>query len=563
MRSITLTGALISITLACALAAPAVAGATVRSFVSTRCSVAPGTNSQLDSATGPVSFDIPHFGGPTAAFADTASHALGGYSGAEAGAAGTSDDCTTNALVRNTLTVGAGTTGLSPGSPVTLRLDVDLTGDVDGNASANVNFSGSVDAFVSYKLTGQQFVCGVEGCELPEFASLVFSLARDMDWSLGTPFDPNGSITDSLRWSWDLTSNAAPAQGDSANEYVEVCPAFPSTCLGPGGLPLGMQPFQLPVGSRSIEFRTTVGAQIDLEGRLNILSQAYGPGYAFGDVLHSLHAAVSPAAGYTGLTLSYESNPVAPPADTTPPTIQCATPAAGWHAGNVSVTCTASDSGSGLQNAADAAFTLSTNVAAGSEDAGAQTGTRQVCDIAGNCAIAGPIGGIEVDRKPPSLNLPAGLTVNATTPLGASVTFSPNAADGGSGVASASCGLASTLVPVGQTLVTCTATDNAGNATTANLIVTVKGAKEQLGDLVQKIVNASQLSPAAKTLLIGKLNQLLASFDPSNATQRQAVCLALQLFKTAVQLQAGAAITPAQAAEWIADASRIRAVLAC
>ena len=93
--------------------------------------------------------------------------------------------------------------------------------------------------------------------------------------------------------------------------------------------------------------------------------------------------------------------------------------------------------------------------------------------------------------------------------------------------------------------------------------VTVKGAKTQLGDLIQKVVNASQLPSAAKTLLIAKLNALLASFDPGNTTQRQAVCLALQVFKAAVQLQAGKTIPQAQAVEWIADANRIRAVLGC
>jgi hypothetical protein len=644
MRSITLAGAVASIALAGALAVPAVAGGAVRSFVSTRCSVAPGASSRLDSATGPVSFNYPHFGGPTAAYADAAAHALGGYSGATASAAGTSDDCTTDALFRDTLTVGAGTTGLSPGAPVTLRLDVDLTGDVDGNDSTpNVPFLGSVDASASYKLSGTQLVCGGEGCEFPEFASLVFNLDRDMDWSLASLFDPDGSITDSLRWSWELTSNAGPSQGDSANDYAVVCPTFPSTCAGPGGLPLGIQLFHVPVGTRSIEFQTTVGAVIEIEGRLNILSQAYGPGYAFGDLLHSLHTGISPAAGYEGVALSYESRPVAPPKDTTAPSIECAKPDGAWHGGNVSISCVASDAESGLQDAGDAAFTLSTNVADGTEEAGAQTGTHQVCDVAGNCATAGPIGPIKVDRKaptltmptnviaeaiqpgvaevtvvaatatdggsgvqsvvcptgtfkfplgttnvicvatdavgntseahysvtvrdtkPPSLSLPANITVNATSPAGAAVSYTVSATDGADPNPTLSCSTPSgSGFPIGQWTVTCVATDQSGNSSTGSFTVKVKGAKEQLADLIQKVINTSSLSPAAKTLLIGKLNQLLASFDPTNPAQKQAVCLALQIFKEAVQLQAGKTITQAQAAAWIADANRIRAVLGC
>jgi hypothetical protein len=87
--------------------------------------------------------------------------------------------------------------------------------------------------------------------------------------------------------------------------------------------------------------------------------------------------------------------------------------------------------------------------------------------------------------------------------------------------------------------------------------------KEQLRALIQDVVGASRLSPAAKALLIGRLDQLLASFDPGNARQRQAVCVALQIFKTAARLQAGRTITHEQADDWIADANVVRTVLGC
>ena len=81
--------------------------------------------------------------------------------------------------------------------------------------------------------------------------------------------------------------------------------------------------------------------------------------------------------------------------------------------------------------------------------------------------------------------------------------------------------------------------------------------------MIQDVLDASRLSPAAKALLIGRLDQLLASFDPGNARQRQAVCVALQIFKTAVRLQAGKTITHEQADEWIAAANRVRTALGC
>ena len=47
--------------------------------------------------------------------------------------------------------------------------------------------------------------------------------------------------------------------------------------------------------------------------------------------------------------------------------------------------------------------------------------------------------------------------------------------------------------------------------------------------------------------------------EPSQPQQRKAACLALKAFITVVRFVA----PPAQAAEWTADANRIRAVLAC
>ena len=88
--------------------------------------------------------------------------------------------------------------------------------------------------------------------------------------------------------------------------------------------------------------------------------------------------------------------------DTTPPTINCGTPDGAWHADDVAIPCTASDAESGLANAADASFALFTSVPAGMAASNAFTDSRTVCDVAGNCADAGPIGGNKVDKLSPS-----------------------------------------------------------------------------------------------------------------------------------------------------------------
>jgi hypothetical protein len=153
--------------------------------------------------------------------------------------------------------------------------------------------------------------------------------------------------------------------------------------------------------------------------------------------------------------------------DLTAPSISCGTADGLWHAANVSIACTASDVGSGLANPADAAFSLSTNVPAGSETATAQTDTRSVCDNAGNCATAGPIGGNQIDRKAPVMTFltPA---PDASYVLDSSQTVDFECADGGSGLATCSGTLADgAILPtgtVGAQTFTITTSDQVGNA---------------------------------------------------------------------------------------------------
>ena len=111
----------------------------------------------------------------------------------------------------------------------------------------------------------------------------------------------------------------------------------------------------------------------------------------------------------TGWDVVRLGSPFDPPADRAAPVVTCAADNGAWHADNVTLQCTASDAGSGLANAGQAAFALSTSVPAGSETADAATGAVQVCDHAGNCATAGPISGIRVDRRAPQITIAAPL----------------------------------------------------------------------------------------------------------------------------------------------------------
>jgi hypothetical protein len=163
--------------------------------------------------------------------------------------------------------------------------------------------------------------------------------------------------------------------------------------------------------------------------------------------------------------LSQVVTPTPPTGDTTPPVISCASPDGLWHANDVSIACTASDSGSGLNANSPANFTLTTSVSAGTETAAAFTGTRQECDNAGNCATAGPIGPNKVDKKPPQITITAPAATAYVLNQGVASNYS--CTDGGSGLATCAGPVASgsnfDTAAVGSKTFTVNASDAVGN----------------------------------------------------------------------------------------------------
>jgi predicted dienelactone hydrolase len=161
---------------------------------------------------------------------------------------------------------------------------------------------------------------------------------------------------------------------------------------------------------------------------------------------------------------------------------------------------------------------------------------------------------------PPTIAVPGHVTADATGPAGATVTYTVTAADDLDPDPTVRCTPSSgSLFAIGDTLVECDATDAGGNTANASFVVRVLGANEQLAQLISDVIDATSLPAAVKTHLIATLQSFTARFDPSNPQQRRAACLALRAFTTVVRFVA----PPAHAAEWIADANRIRAVLAC
>ena len=146
------------------------------------------------------------------------------------------------------------------------------------------------------------------------------------------------------------------------------------------------------------------------------------------------------------------------------PAVTCGTADAAWHADDVSIGCTASDGGSGLEDAGDAAFDLTTNVPDGTETANASTNSKTIKDAVGHGTPAGPIAGNKVDKKDPAVTCdPADGQWHASN-----VSLACSASDGGSGLANAADAnfTLSTTVPDG----TETATASTGSKAVADLV---------------------------------------------------------------------------------------------
>ena len=161
------------------------------------------------------------------------------------------------------------------------------------------------------------------------------------------------------------------------------------------------------------------------------------------------------------------------------------------------------------------------------------------------------------DTTPPVIAQPADVTVSATTPSGAAVSFSVEATDDGGAVSVVCAPPSGSVFPIGTSVVQCTATDAAGNTADASFNVTVKGAAEQILDLGE-FARSLPLPPLLKATLLRALRTALT--DPRN---KPVACTALSGFILLVQSQPPNVIRPAAKAQMIADAIQIKAVLGC
>ena len=164
-----------------------------------------------------------------------------------------------------------------------------------------------------------------------------------------------------------------------------------------------------------------------------------------------------------------------------------------------------------------------------------------------------------VDTTPPVITCPDNIMTNATAPDRAMVSFSSSASDNCSVASVTSSPASGSTFAVGDTTVTCTAIDAAGNQAACTFTVHVKGATEQINDLLA-LVDSLRLHPGTANSLVVKLQAAARALDRGNI---EAACGSLGAFLNEVNAQEGKEVTAAQADLLNDEATRIRAVLGC
>jgi DNA-binding beta-propeller fold protein YncE len=162
---------------------------------------------------------------------------------------------------------------------------------------------------------------------------------------------------------------------------------------------------------------------------------------------------------------------------------------------------------------------------------------------------------------PPRLEVPEDVVIDATSPAGTQVNYTVAVSDDFDPNPSVECSPPSaSTFPIGVTEVTCTARDDVDNVTVKSFTVTVRGAADQLHDLVADVLGYGLSSRGTEQSLIGKLEGALADLARGNDA---AACGDLGAFVNHVAAQGGKKLSSGQAADLTAAALQIRAVLAC
>jgi hypothetical protein len=249
--------------------------------------------------------------------------------------------------------------------------------------------------------------------------------AADASFTLDVAVPPGAALADAESSSRQVCDQAGNCTTAGPFENIQVDTSAPAvTCAPP---PPGWASAAVSVGCTANDDGSGLAGG---QPATFTLTADVAAGTTSDHVTFPDHAPVCDAVG--------NCSPVPAPAptkiDENPPVLACAAPPTGWSAVEVGIACTATDSGSGLATTGQATFQLTTSVGDEQADPNASTNTVSVCDQAGNCATAGPVNGLHVDRSLPVVTCtpPDGWTA------GTSVSVPCTASDDGSGLAASS-----------------------------------------------------------------------------------------------------------------------------
>jgi hypothetical protein len=163
------------------------------------------------------------------------------------------------------------------------------------------------------------------------------------------------------------------------------------------------------------------------------------------------------------------------------------------------------------------------------------------------------------DTTPPTITAPIPVTVDATSRSGAVVTYTASVADNLDPNPNLVCAPASgSQFAIGDTTVTCIATDASGNTATATFRVHVRGAAEEVVNLIAT-VDGYGLSKLGTSLD----DKLVAAQRGIAANKLQQVCDNVASFLAQVQSQSGKGLGATQATYLSGAANRIATLVGC
>lgn len=192
---------------------------------------------------------------------------------------------------------------------------------------------------------------------------------------------------------------------------------------------------------------------------------------------------------------------------------------------------------------------------------GTTTITWTAADASGNVTTATQTVTV-TDLEPPVVTCPPSITIDATSPSGAMVTYTASASDN-VGVATTTFSQPSgSPFPIGTTIVGYTATDAAGNSATCSFNVAVLGAPNQIAALIA-LVQSFNLKQGIENSLDAKLQNVLAALTAANAGDLTSACNKLDAFLNEVAAQSGKALTTTEASQLLTAATQIKAALGC